>query len=562
MQLRPRQKTFVTKTLSALREHGNTLGIAPTGAGKTVMMGATLRDLDGKHLVLQHREELVTQNASTFAVLDPGRKQSIINANVKDPSGDTVFAMVQTLVRNLDRVPEVSVLAIDEAHHAPATTYRKIIDAAYQRNPDLMILGVTATPVRGDKAGLRTVFDNVSDQVTLTELVKAGHLVKPRCFAVDIGVAEEVLNVRKKGDEYDPDAVAEIMDKRVHNERVIDEWEGKARERQTVVFASTVEHAQHLADLWCERGYKAACVWGDMGEFQRKKILEAYDRGEIQVITNVMVLTEGWDHQPTSCVVLTRPLSFKGTMLQMIGRGLRKVDPERYPGIHKDDCIVLDFGATLLAHGSLETQPTIESDQIIKCPECSAALPAGSKVCSLCGFEIAVAEEAAAAAQEEDIFADQTGREDLTDFVMTEIDIMEASPFRWENFFDDKVTICTAIDAWCALVFYQNRWVAIGCVKGNGGSRVIGDAADYLSVLATADDFMRVHGDTDMGNKTKAWQRRQVTGKQTINLQKLGWGVGDIMPMTSYRAACALTWGWNEKRIKHLVTTAVERIAA
>jgi DNA repair protein RadD len=87
---------------------------------------------------------------------------------------------------------------------------------------------------------------------------------------------------------------------------------------------------------------------------ERRETLAAYDRGEIQVITNVAVLTEGWDCQPTSCVILLRPSSFKSTMIQMIGRGLRKVEPERYPGVIKDDCIVLDFGTSILTHGSIE----------------------------------------------------------------------------------------------------------------------------------------------------------------------------------------------------------------
>ena len=560
MKLRPRQKTFVERTTSALNKNNNTLGVAPTGAGKTVMMAATLKEQDGKHLVLQHRDELVRQNAKTFKIINPSRSQSFVNANLKDPTGDTVFAMVQTLVRNLERLPEVDVLTVDEAHHAPATTYRKIIDAAYERNPNLKLLGVTATPVRGDKHGLRTVFDNVSDQITITELVKSGHLVKPRCFGVDLGVGEQIITAKRRGDgEYDPDAVAEIMDKRVHNERIVEEWAARAGNRQTVVFAATVDHAEHLSELWNERGYKAAIIHGEMQSYQRAQILEAYDKGEIQVLTNVMVLTEGWDHQPTSCIVLTRPLSFKGTMLQMIGRGLRKVDPDRYPGVRKDDCIVLDFGATLLAHGDLETSATIDTEEIIKCPECAANVPKGVRECPLCGFELFEKQEGG---ESDGGIWTPDEKEEITDFHMTEIDIMEASPFKWENFFDDTTTVCTAFDAWAVCIFVPRlgRWFAVGFAEGKG-VKLLADAPDYLTALASADDFMREWGDTDKGAKSQSWINKQNTGKQTAALIKCGYEIGDILPMSRYRAACAMTWEWNKKRIKNVVLKFAELAA-
>src|SRR3546814_7034524 len=107
--------------------------------------------------------------------------------------------------------------------------------------------------------------------------------------------------------------------------------------RSTVVFCSTVAHAVHVRDAFRDAGVTAAMIDGNMKDGERRGVLAAYDRGEIQVVTNCMVLTEGWDHQPTSCVILLRPSSYKSTMIQMIGRGLRTVDPERYPGVHKDE---------------------------------------------------------------------------------------------------------------------------------------------------------------------------------------------------------------------------------
>src|SRR3546814_2542406 len=105
------------------------------------------------------------------------------------------------------------------------------------------------------------------------------------------------------------DAVAAIMDKQVLNDRVVENWKEKATSRQTVVFCSTVAHAVHVRDAFRDAGVTAAMIDGNMKDGERRGVLAAYDRGEIQVVTNCMVLTEGWDHQPTSCVILLRPSS-------------------------------------------------------------------------------------------------------------------------------------------------------------------------------------------------------------------------------------------------------------
>ena len=153
MLLRPRQTEFVDRTVSALLERGNTLAVAPTGFGKTVTLAAIIGRLlagGGRALVLQHRQELVSQNVAKFQIINRSLPVSVVDAGAKDFSGRTIFAMVPTLsrARTLDRLPAVDVLVIDEAHHAAAKTYRRIIDHAKELNPETMILGLTATPRR------------------------------------------------------------------------------------------------------------------------------------------------------------------------------------------------------------------------------------------------------------------------------------------------------------------------------------------------------------------------------------------------------------------------------
>jgi DNA repair protein RadD len=384
MQLRPRQRTFVDKSVAALDERGNTLGVAPTGAGKTVMASAIVGhyvNQGASAMVLQHRDELVDQNRKTFEKINAKASTGLFTAARKEWGYGCTFAMVATLANdaNLAGMPPLDVLAIDEGHHAVAPSYMRIIDTAKQRNPNVKLLLVTATPGRGDKKALRAVVDNVSDQISLRELIEARLLVRPRTIVLDIGVRDELAGVRKTLSDFDMAAVEAIMDKTVLNDRIVEEWGKLAGDRQTVIFCSTVAHAQHVADTFNAAGVRAATVEGKMSATDRRETLAAYDRGELQVITNVAVLTEGWDHQPTSCIILLRPSSYKSTMIQMIGRGLRKVEPERYPGVVKDDCIVLDFGTSILTHGSIEQDVDLEGGGVKECPECCASVPKQSR---------------------------------------------------------------------------------------------------------------------------------------------------------------------------------------
>ena len=400
MRLRPRQTTFVERSLAALHAHGNTLGIAPTGAGKTIMLSAVAGQLIGdsaaKACVLAHRDELTAQNREKFGRVNPKITTSVVDAGTKDWAGQATFAMVPTLARaaSLAAMPALDLLVIDEAHHAVADSYRRIIDRARETNPDCRIFGVTATPNRGDRKGLREVFDNVADQVRLGELIASGHLVPPRTFIIDVGVQEKLREVRKTAADYDMVEVARIMNRAPVTDEVIRHWKEKAGDRPTVVFCSTVAHAENVAAAFNAAGVAAAVVHGDLDTETRRQALAAYAAGDVRVIVNVAVLTEGWDHPPTACVVLLRPSSYKSTMIQMVGRGLRTVDPEEWPGVVKTDCIVLDFGASSLTHGTLEQDVDLDGREPASgpaptrtCPECEAEIPLACTECPICGAD-------------------------------------------------------------------------------------------------------------------------------------------------------------------------------
>lgn len=566
MKLRARQIEFKDRCVTALDERGNTLGVAPTGAGKTVMLSAITGEYvrqGASALIIQHRDELVDQNRRTFEAVNPRATTGVFTAGRKEWGYSAVFAMIQTLAseRNLASMPPVDVLAIDEGHHAAANSYRRTIDAAQKLNPNLKLLLVTATPNRGDKKALKGIVDNVADQITLKELIDARLLVRPRTLVIDLGVQGALSGVKKTIGDYDMSQVEAIMDKAVINERVVEEWAKVARDRQTVIFCSTVQHAEHVAEAFRAAGIAAAVISGDMSEKDRRDTLLAYDRGEIQVITNVAVLTEGWDHQPTSCVILLRISSFASTMIQMIGRGLRTVDPERYPGVIKDDCWVLDFGTSLLMHGTLEQSTDLEQSGVKDCPECQSTVPAKSHECAICGYAWprALAEPEAEEEEGGELIDGPKGSEraPLSEFIMTEIDLLADSPFRYENLFNGIVSLATAMDAWVAVVAYYGRFHAIGGSRSSG-ARHLADNADRFICMATADDFLRENGDSDASNKAKRWMSEPATVKQ---LGILGLNPMTSLGVTKYKAACLLEWKFNEKLIQRMLEATNRRAA-
>lgn len=551
MLLRPYQEVAINDAADALDKHGNTLVVAPTGAGKTIMLSALVgkrRSVSKDVLILQHRDELVSQNSTKFQRVNPELSASYVNASQKDWSGDAVFAMVQTLSRenNLAQMPKVDLIVVDEAHHTIADTYQRIIKAAKKANEGVQIVGFTATPNRGDKQGLRDVFNNCSHQIEIGTLIREGFLVPPKFFVVDVGVREELNDVRKTVTDFDMSEVEAIMNKRAINERIVEEWLDKAGERKTIVFCSTIQHAKDLCETFCNYNVSADVVTGDTPKDDREHILDELANGDIQVVVNVAVLTEGFDAPPVSCVVLTRPCSYKATMVQMIGRGLRTVDQEEFPGVIKTDCIVMDFGTSILTHGEIDEKANLDGGQTEgqgpekQCANCGAWNPTGVKECQMCG----------------EPFASEEGigeKEDLEHFQMTEIDLMARSPFKWIDLFgNDACLAATGFD--CFALIAEVDGLSMAIVKRTKSRVRLISVGTKKQAMAAADDYMRQNETSDSAKKTKRWLDDRPSQKQREMLLRNGVEVGLMdFSWTKYRAACMLNYVWNKRFVDRIV---------
>jgi superfamily II DNA or RNA helicase len=332
-------------------------------------------------LVVAHRREIITQTSDKLHA--NGVRHGIIMAGVKSrPLNFVQVASIQTLWARAVRrasmeLPKVELLVIDECHHCPAKTYRKIVDAY----PNAILLGLTATPCRGDGRGLGGIFEVIIECPQVAELIEQGYLVKTRVYAP---VIPDLKGVRVAKGDYVEDELAARMDRPELVGDIVTHWHKFGERRKTVCFATSVQHSIHLRDEFIKSGVRAEHIDGRTPKPERDAALARLASGEIEVICNCMVLTEGWDMPEVGCCILARPTKKMGLYRQMIGRVLRTAG-------RKTDAIILDHSGAVYRHGFAEDPVawTLDPDTRAESPEHAARCEHGSKSrlveCSQCG---------------------------------------------------------------------------------------------------------------------------------------------------------------------------------
>jgi DNA repair protein RadD len=371
--------------------------VAPTGSGKTIIFCAIIKKFVERYknvLVISHRREIVAQTSAKLYA--NGIRHGIIQAgNDPRPMASVQVASIATLwlrgVRNkVMPLPPAHLLIVDEAHHAPATTYRKII-ATY---PDAVLLGATATPCRGDGRGLGGIFEKIIECPQVAELIEQGFLIKTRVYAP---VNPNLTGVRTVAGDYVESQLADRMDRAKLIGDIVTHWHKFGERRKTVVFAVNVAHSIHIRDEFVRAGVRAEHIDGSTPKPERDATLARLGSGEIELVSNCMVLTEGWDMPEIGCCILARPTKKMGLYRQMIGRVLRPAD-----GLV--DAVVLDHSGAVFRHGLPEdhvewtldpdrkaTSPahtarsTTQIGKLLECTQCSA-LRLGGQPCPACGF--------------------------------------------------------------------------------------------------------------------------------------------------------------------------------
>lgn len=340
-------REYQSRAFDKIREHIRSgkkriLLVAPTGSGKTVTSSHLIAGAHRKgnaSMFLAHRREIIYQTQAKleaasvdFGMIMAGHRPSLMH--------QTFLASIQTLVRR--EFPGVKLLIIDEAHHAVARTYKRVI-AAY---PDAIILGLTATPCRGDGRGLGGIFDSMVVAATVPELIEGGFLVPPRIFSATI---PDVRNLRIRQGDYDQEQASEMLTSPKLVGDIVDNWCVHAAGMRTMVFATNINHSIYIRDYFNETGIYAEHVDGETPKEQRKALFAGHSSGEFPVLCNVGVATEGYDDPNIQAVVIARPTRSFGLYLQMAGRGLR---PATDPAVAKQYLTLLDHAQCYREHGS------------------------------------------------------------------------------------------------------------------------------------------------------------------------------------------------------------------
>lgn len=314
--------------------HTRTLLVLPTGTGKAIVFASVAADqvrAGHRVLILAHRGELLEQAADKLQ-----RSTGLVSAVEKADATclntwfRVVVGSVQTLQRTarLERFPHdyFGTIIIDEAHHAITDGYRRILDYFDHAR----VLGVTATPDRGDMRNLGEVFDSLAFEYKLTDAIKEGYLC--RIMAQTIPLKLDISSVTMSGGDYAVGDLGTALDP--YLEQIAAEMAQRCKGRKTVVFLPLIKTSQKFRDLLNSHGFRAAEVNGQSTD--RKEVLADFDAGKYNVLCNSMLLTEGWDCPSVDCVVVLRPTKVRSLYSQMVGRGTRLS-----PG--KSDLLLLDF---------------------------------------------------------------------------------------------------------------------------------------------------------------------------------------------------------------------------
>lgn len=311
-----------------------TLLVLPTGCGKTVVFAKVTEDCvrqGNRVLILAHRGELLDQAA------DKLMKTTGLGCALEKAENTclgswfrVVVGSVQTLMRQkrLDQFPEdfFDTIIIDEAHHCISDSYQKVL----KHFPDAQILGVTATPDRGDMQNLGQFFESLAYEYTLPKAIKEGYLTPIKALTIPLKI--DMSSVSVQAGDFKASDIGTALDP--YLEGIAEEMKKYCSDKKTVVFLPLVKTSQKFRDLLNEHGFQAAEVNGNSQD--RAEILADFETGKYNVLCNSMLLTEGWDCPSVDCIVVLRPTKVRSLYCQMVGRGTRL-----FPG--KDHLLLLDF---------------------------------------------------------------------------------------------------------------------------------------------------------------------------------------------------------------------------
>lgn len=378
-------------------KHSNPCLVLPTGSGKSHIVAALCKDAiqnwpDTRILMLTHVKELIEQNAEKMRLHWPGAPLGIYSASIgkKDLGEPITFAGIQSIRTKAQQIGHVDLVIIDECHlvnHKDEGGYRKLLSDLKEINPELRVIGLTATPYRlghgliTDKPAL---FDELLEPVGIEELVFKGYLSTLRSKTTKAKL--DTSGVKKRGGEFVESELQAAVDTKDNNINVVLEVLKLSGERKAwLFFCAGVQHAKHIAEVLDDYGVPADCITGETPKKEREQIISDFKAGKIKALTNANVLTTGFDYPDIDLIAMLRPTMSASLYVQMAGRGMRVKS-------HTDHCLVLDFAGVVAMHGPITAvQPPKKAGQgdgeppVKVCENCFELCHISARECPACG---------------------------------------------------------------------------------------------------------------------------------------------------------------------------------
>lgn len=402
MKLRPYQEDAIAALYSYFEENaGNPIVAMPTGTGKSLVIGEFLRSVYTRYpnqriMMLTHVKELIEQNMKKLLTLWPSAPAGIYSAGLdrRDTGAKITFAGIASVAKRPEEFGHQDLILIDECHLVSQknnTRYRQFVDALLKVNPHLKVIGFTATPYRLGaghltEGGLFTdVCFDLTGREAFNKLIADGYLARlvPKRTATEL----DVDTVRQQGGEYVlKDLQVAVDQEAVTRAALLEARELAAERKHWLVFATGVEHAEHIAGMLVDMGIAATTVHSKIPGKERDRRIADFKAGRYQAMVNNNVLTTGFDFPSIDCIVMLRPTQSPGLWVQMLGRGTR-------PAEGKENCLVLDFAGNTRRLGPIN-DPVLPRKRgegpkgqapVRICEECGTYNHASARECEECG---------------------------------------------------------------------------------------------------------------------------------------------------------------------------------
>lgn len=383
--LRPYQAETIPKLRNLFKQGKRRIAlVAPTGSGKTIIASKLVElsnQVNNKNvLFIAHRREIIDQTAKKFDQIDLKYGVMMGDDGRRDANASIQIASIQTLIRR--ELPPADFIIVDECHLSLSDSFQKVLNAY-----NVPILGLTATPWRTDGKGLGTFYDDLVLVAQPLDLVKQGYLLNPEFYSP---FRPDLSKVRVRSGDYREEDLALAMDKTHLVGSITEHWQRFAQGMCTVVFATSRNHSQHIVDEFTKIGVSARHIDHETPRSERDSVLADLASGKLQVVSNVGLLTEGWDLPSLQCVVLARPTMSLSLYMQMVGRVMR-------PNQGKNRALVMDHAGCLFMHNSPiayrnydlnDTNKSIKknvlTNKIKTCPECFRVCKVDTANCKTC----------------------------------------------------------------------------------------------------------------------------------------------------------------------------------